>query len=113
VIPPLDPNKKPGGPRQYSRGWGSFLPANLLQNAGSFAGWTAASTVIIGAMGAVAYSFKKLIDVGQQTARLSQVFRGVGGSAQQLTDDVLALAAATAARRTRRWRARSPGRASG
>lgn len=94
LLPPLDPAKKPAGPRQYSRGWGAFLPTNLLQNAGSFAGCTAASTVIIGAMGAAAYSVNKLIETGQQTARLSQVSRGVGGSAKDLTNDVQQLAAA-------------------
>jgi TP901 family phage tail tape measure protein len=45
-------------------------------------------------------SLQTLLDVGAQVARLDQVFSGVGGSAQQLANDVLGTAAALGRERT-------------
>ena len=72
----------------------TLAPEHLLSNAAKFASWMGPILALRAAFDVAGHSMQKFIDVGGQTARLDQVFRGVGGSAQQLTDDVLRLAAA-------------------
>lgn len=90
VIPP--PKIPVGQPSYMNRLTAGFQPGQFLLNVGKVSGWASAVTVYQKAVELAAYSTGRLIDVGAQTARLSQVFNGVGGSAKQLTDDILALA---------------------
>lgn len=88
-TPPKIPGAQPGYMDRVTAG---FAPAQFGLNIGKVAGWAAAVGVLYKATELAQYSIGRLIDVGAQTARLSQVFNGVGGSAKQLTDDILALA---------------------
>ena len=58
------------------------------------AGWMAAISVPLKSMQLLEYSMSRVLDVGKNLAHLEMIFRGVGGSARQLTNDVMALAAA-------------------
>lgn len=75
-----------------------FNPVNLLGNTLKAGMWGVAAGVGVGtvykSMELARYGMQRFVEIGLQTARLQQVFRGVGGSAQQLTDDILKLAAA-------------------
>lgn len=56
--------------------------------------WATSVAVLYGTMGLIQRTMQNLIETTHQTARLDQVFSGIGGSAIQLRDQVLALAAA-------------------
>lgn len=71
-----------------------FSPMGMAANAITAAGWGLAFGGVYKSAQLATSSMQTMIDVGYQTARLSQVFKGVGGSAQELTDDVLRMAAA-------------------
>ncbi len=67
---------------------------DFLRNTANVTIWAASVATLYGTLGLLQGGLKSTIDVGLQTARLDQVFRGVGGSAKQLRDDVMGLAAA-------------------
>jgi TP901 family phage tail tape measure protein len=105
AVPPPAPAPPPptfwqrmlGGESQrglVARGLSSFQPANMAKNILTVGAWGAAVTAAFAPVQLAMHSLTRLTEIGLQTARLEQVFRGVGGSAQQLTDDVLRLAAA-------------------
>lgn len=65
---------------------------NMLDNIRHVGQWAASVGVLYGAIGLANSSMKSLVQTGYQTARLQQVFTGIGGNANQLTDDLLRLA---------------------
>ena len=75
-----------------------LAPENMAAKFLKVAAWSAAAIPIYGAMykslELVTYSMQRLEKTGLEMARLGLVFRGVGGTAQELTGDVLKLAAA-------------------
>lgn len=85
-----------GGPRR------SLIPlggpaggaANFLGDVVHVGRWAAAVSVAAGSVAVLGAGLKSLVDVGYQTARLDQVFTGIGGTTRQLATDVLGLAAA-------------------
>jgi len=72
----------------------SFAPENMLIHTIKAAGWATAITAIYKPLELVEYSLKRMLDLGEQVAHLSVIFHGVGGSAKELTEDVLRLASA-------------------
>lgn len=66
----------------------------FLQNTMHVTLWAASVSTLYGSLNLLKNSLISVIDIGLQTARLDQVFQGVGGSARALRDDVLRLAAA-------------------
>ncbi|HEY1171052.1 MAG TPA: phage tail tape measure protein [Verrucomicrobiae bacterium] len=66
----------------------------FVQNTANVTLWAASVATLYGSLNLLKTSLSSVIDIGLQTARLDQVFQGVGGSARQLRDDVLRLAAA-------------------
>jgi TP901 family phage tail tape measure protein len=90
IKPPVEPPRR----NTFERGLKHFTPAGFAANLLNVSGWAAAVGVLYKSMELAAYSLNRVMSIGQQTARLGQVFRSVGGSAQQLTDDVLQLASA-------------------
>ena len=107
ISPPAPPRFVGGdfamsdGPAPFGRGmggrsvFGEFSHVQFARNIVHVTAWAAAVNVLYKGLAMVGYSLQRVTDIGGQTARLSQVFQGVGGTAQQLTDDVLRLAAAT------------------
>lgn len=73
---------------------GAFSPQSLAVHTIKAAGWATAITAIYKPLELAEYSIKRFLDLGEQTAHLSTVFRGVGGSAKDLANDVMKLAAA-------------------
>ena len=73
---------------------GSFGPQNMLVHTIKAAGWAAAITAIYKPLQLAEYSMHRFLDLGEKMAHLQTVFRGVGGSAKEVADDVMKLAAA-------------------
>lgn len=99
-APPVLPGSKPmpsAKPTRLQQAYQGLSPMNMAANFVKVATWSMAAIPVYGALTKsielVTYSMGRLLDVGLQTARLEQVFRGVGGSAQQLAQDVMGLAA--------------------
>lgn len=96
--PPLPPPVPKTPPTFMQRIGGqikeSFGPEGFAMHAIKGAGWMAAITAVMKAADLASYSLQRMTEVGLQTRRLDQVFRGVGGSAKDLADDTLGLAAA-------------------
>ncbi len=100
LAPPIIRRPGGGGPAAppqtwLNRGLSGFTPAGFARNLLSVSGWSLAVTAMMMPVKLLGHSLQRMTDIGLQTARLSQVFRNVGGSATQLTDDVLSLASAT------------------
>lgn len=72
----------------------AFTPMGFARNVLKVSGWAAAVGALYGTLDLAQRAMQSMMETGLETARLSQVFRGVGGSAVQLTQDVLRLAAA-------------------
>ena len=72
-----------------------LLGGDFLKNTLKVAAWSASVGVLYKTMQLATSSFAQMVEVSGQTARLQQIFSGVGGSAQALTSDVLHLAAVT------------------
>lgn len=66
----------------------------FMKNLGTVTGWTLAVGTLYKAINLATYSYQRLEAQQLQTARLTQVFRQQGGTARELADDVLKLAAA-------------------
>ena len=71
-----------------------MLGGDFLKNTLKVTAWSASVALLYNTVGLAVHSFEKLLEVGYQAARLDQVFRKVGGTTQELTSDVLHLAAA-------------------
>ena len=101
LKPPKPSSRAPGGgsPADQQRGLVShglsgFTPTGFLKNLGTVTGWGLAANTAMQGFNFVGDSGARAMQIETQTARLGQIFRGVGGTAQQLTNDVLKLAAA-------------------
>lgn len=79
---------------EKSVGLGERINRNMLTNIGHVGAWMAGVQVLYGTIRLVTGAMHTLTEVGMQTARLSQVYRGVGGSVEQLTNDIFQLAVA-------------------
>lgn len=82
---------------------GAGVPGGLASFLGDVAHvgrWASAVTVAYSAANLLVGSLQTLLEVGHQVARLDQVFSGVGGTSQQLANDVLGTAAALGRERT-------------
>lgn len=77
---------------------GPFSGHQWMRNAAKVAMWSTAAVPVYGAVSGLmslgASAVTRPIERSYQTARLAQVFRGEGGTARDLTRDVLGLAAA-------------------
>ena len=76
---------------------GGYLAADFLKNTAKVTLWAASVGVLYKSLELVTTSMEKLIAVGPQVGRLEQVFKGVGGTAQALTVDIMGLASANGA----------------
>ncbi len=81
---------------RFLAGLKAFTPMGMLANITKVSGWAAAVTMLYKSVELARYSLERFIEVGEQTARLDVVFRKVGGSTEELTSDILKLAAANA-----------------
>jgi TP901 family phage tail tape measure protein len=88
---PLDPNPPPEK-NPLSELQKRFSPRGLAEVGARLGAWAATSMAFWQTLQGIQYTLGRVIDVGLQTARLGQVFSGVGGSAKQLTDDIMRLA---------------------
>lgn len=70
-----------------------LLGGDFVRNTVKVAAWSASVGLLYTTLGLVSHSMTRMIEIGGQTARLEQVFSGVGGSARDLSDKVLHLAA--------------------
>lgn len=66
----------------------------FLENTAHVTRWAASVGTLYTALGLATYSLRTFLELSYETARLGVVYRGVGGSVQALTADVLGLAAA-------------------
>lgn len=82
------------GSRWLNTGLKGWTPSGFLKNTLTATGWLAAVQVPMKAIQLAGHSYERMEQIQLQEARLTQVFRGVGGSARELSDDVLKLAAA-------------------
>ncbi len=76
-----------------ARAEAGYLAGDFVKNTAKVTLWAASVGVLYKSLELAGYSMARVIDIGAQMARLDQVFRGVGGSTQQLTSDILHLAA--------------------
>lgn len=83
-----------GNGRLVTRGLTGFTPAGFTKNLLTVGGWTAAVGALYTGVGVVKASVQSFVDLERATKRLDQVFRGGGGTARELADDILRLAAA-------------------
>ena len=96
-VPPIlgAPAAVPGKPNRIMQTLGAaFGPENMLVHTIKAAGWAAAITAIYKPLQLAEYSMHRFLDLGEKMAHLQTVFRGVGGSAKEVADDVMKLAAA-------------------
>ncbi len=92
VPPPAQP--KPPKPTPMQNALQAFTPMGFATHLVKVSGWATAVGVLYKSLELAQYSLHRFIAVGEEMAHLSVVFRGVGGSARQLTDDVMQLAVA-------------------
>jgi TP901 family phage tail tape measure protein len=71
-----------------------LIGKNLLQNVAHVSAWAASVGVLYGTLNLAKSSFRSMIEIGFQSARLSQVFRGNASEASRLTDTIMGLASA-------------------
>jgi TP901 family phage tail tape measure protein len=82
---------KPGFGQQIGA---MFAPERLALNFAKITSWAAGAGALYGSLNLAKKSLDSFMESGLQMARLDQVFRGVGGSSRELTDDVMGLAVA-------------------
>ena len=70
------------------------LGRNIIDNTIHVTTWASGVAILYGSLNLAQAGFAAFLDTGAQAARLDQVFRGVGGSTQELVGDVLELASA-------------------
>lgn len=83
-------NRLPSGRGALS----GFSPMGFVTNLAKVTAWTTAVGALYKTLQLAEYSMGRLIDVGLQTARLEQVFRGTADEAHHLADEVMRSAAA-------------------
>lgn len=83
-----------GDGRFLQRGLAGWTPSGMTKNMLTAGGWMVAVGGFMSMVRVVTHSVERMSELQLQTARLSQVFRGAGGNARELTDDVLKLASA-------------------
>jgi TP901 family phage tail tape measure protein len=66
---------------------------NMTANVLKVTEWAAAVGVLYKSLELAEYTLKRLVDTGMEMAHLGIVFRGVGGSVKELTNDLIGLAA--------------------
>lgn len=76
-----------------ARNEAGYLGADFLKNTAKVTLWAASVGVLYKSLELMRFSLERVIAVGEQYRRLDQVFKQVGGSTQDLTEDVLHLAA--------------------
>ncbi|MGN6642328.1 MAG: phage tail tape measure protein, partial [Verrucomicrobiota bacterium] len=76
-----------------ARAEAGYLGGDFVKNTAKVTLWAASVGVLYKSLELATHSMTRVIEIGGQMARLDQVFRGVGGSTQQLTSDILHLAA--------------------
>lgn len=69
------------------------LIPTIAGNTAKVALWATSVGILYGSLNLAGAALRSMTETGLQTARLGQVFRGNGGSARELADDVLKLAA--------------------
>lgn len=67
---------------------------DFLRNTAKVTTWAASVGVLYGSLNLARAGLGSLIETGAQTARLDQVFSGIGGTTEELVNDTLALASA-------------------
>ncbi|MHB9006539.1 MAG: phage tail tape measure protein, partial [Limisphaerales bacterium] len=87
-------SKRSAKPTDAGDGRYSGKYKDLITNTQNVTAWASSVWVLYGALNAAKQSLTTLIETGYETARLEQVFSGVGGTTLDLRDNVLALAAA-------------------
>lgn len=70
-----------------------MLGGDFIKNTVKVAAWSASVGLLYNSVELVTHSLGRMVEIGYQAARLDQVFRKVGGSTQELTSDVMHLAA--------------------
>ena len=70
-----------------------YLGGDFLRNTAKVTLWAASVGVLYKSMELMRYSIERTLEIGEQFRRLDQVFKKVGGSTQDLTSDVMHLAA--------------------
>lgn len=86
--------RQPAQSRWLTTGVRGLTPGGFGRNVLTAGGWMMAASLPLKAIQLGGYSYKRAEDLELQSRRLTQVFRGVGGTSKELTDDVLKLAAA-------------------
>jgi len=96
ATPPVIKDLAPTGETaRFMSGLKAFTPMGFLANITKVTGWAAAVTVLYKSVEFATHSLERFMEIGAETAKLDQVFRGVGGSAQELAHDVMGLASQT------------------
>jgi TP901 family phage tail tape measure protein len=96
----VDYSKQAGAVRQVSKelkeakSSSEMLGGDFVKNTLKVAAWSASVGLLYNSVELVTHSFERMLETGYTAARLDQVFRKVGGATQELTSDVLHLAAA-------------------
>lgn len=93
AVPPVIKGLTPtGNTARLMSGLQAFTPMGMLANLTKVAGWATAVTILYKSIELATYALHRFVQVGAETAHLAQVFRGVGGSVQALTEDLVKLA---------------------
>lgn len=77
-----------------ARAEAGYLAGDFVKNTAKVALWAASVGVLYKSLALATHSMSEMIAVGAQVQRLDQIFRGVGGTTEELTNNVLQLAAA-------------------
>lgn len=94
MLDRLFPALSGGNGGWLNRGLSGWTPSGYAKNLLTVGGWGMAAQTAMAGFDFVKHSVQRASDLEVQLARLRQIFREVGGSAVQLTSDVLKLAAA-------------------
>jgi TP901 family phage tail tape measure protein len=76
-----------------ARAEAGLLGGDFIKNTAKVTTWAASVALLYKTIELANYSFRTMVEIGAQAARLDQVFRKVGGGTSELTKDVLELAA--------------------
>ncbi len=87
--PPVAPGAGGAAPGESGRG---IVGRNIVESTKHFLQWSAAAAGVYQSMRLLKSGIVAVVENETAIARLSQVFRGTGGSARQLADDVMRLA---------------------
>ena len=82
-------------PSPFARGLKGFTPTGIASNILNVSQWALSVGILYKSIEGVTYALGRMTAVGEGTARLANVFHGLGGSARQLAGDLVGVAAAT------------------